>query len=151
MSCVLQTQNDIHSGAQDMVPTSKALHISLDDNPNMIVYLKMEKILKKMQDEEAGVPVRNVKSFMNKIPSVFTGADLITWLLVSSDLDFADVNEALMFANRMASTGYFFPIDDHVLQVTTPQTKNGHKIGTYHLACNFLALCPRTQENCLNF
>ena len=55
-----------------MVPTSKALHISLDDNPNMIVYLKMEKVLAKMQDDEAGVPVRNVKSFMNKIPSVFT-------------------------------------------------------------------------------
>ena len=143
----LQTQNDIHSGAQDMVPTSKALHISLDDNPNMIVYLKMEAILKKMQDEEAGVPVRNVKSFMNKIPSVFTGADLITWLLVSSDLDFADVNEALMFANRMASTGYFFPIDDHVLQVTTPDTNDGHKIGTIWLVTSGPfspnSFCPR--------
>ena len=113
-----QTANDIHEETTSMVPTSKALHISLDDNPNMIVYLKMEKVLAKMQDDEAGVPVRNVKSFMNKIPSVFTGVDLVAWLMSqTSDLDFADVNEALMFANRMASTGYFFPIDDHILQV----------------------------------
>ena len=34
-----QTQNDLHG--DQMVPTSKALHISLDDNPNMIVYLKV--------------------------------------------------------------------------------------------------------------
>ena len=26
-----------------------------------------------MQDEKSGVPIRTVKSFMSKIPSVFTG------------------------------------------------------------------------------
>jgi len=33
----------------------------------------MEKFIEKMQDENAGVPVRTVKSFLSKIPSVFTG------------------------------------------------------------------------------
>lgn len=33
----------------------------------------MEKMVEKMQDEGTGVPVRTVKTFLNKIPSVFTG------------------------------------------------------------------------------
>ena len=33
----------------------------------------METIVEKMLDEVNGVPVRTVKSFMTKIPSVFTG------------------------------------------------------------------------------
>ena len=33
----------------------------------------MEQIIERMQDEQYGVPVRTVKSFMSKIPSVFTG------------------------------------------------------------------------------
>ena len=33
----------------------------------------MESIVERMQDENIGVPVRTVKSFMSKIPSVFTG------------------------------------------------------------------------------
>ena len=33
----------------------------------------MERIVEMMQDEGTGVPVRTVKSFMSKVPSVFTG------------------------------------------------------------------------------
>jgi len=33
----------------------------------------MEAIVERMQDEASGVPVRTVKSFMSKVPSVFTG------------------------------------------------------------------------------
>lgn len=33
----------------------------------------MEKIVEQMQNEQTGVPVRTVKSFMTKIPSVFMG------------------------------------------------------------------------------
>jgi hypothetical protein len=33
----------------EILPTSKALHISLDDNPNLAVYKKMEKIIERMQ------------------------------------------------------------------------------------------------------
>ena len=144
-----QHQND----TSDMVPTSKALHISLEDNPNMIVYQKMEAILKAMQKEEGGVPIRNVKSVWNKIPSVFTGQDLITWLL--SNMDITDHNEALMLANRMAASGYFFPIDDHVLAVKNDNTYYRFQTPYYWPSKNWspentdyaVYLCKRTMQN----
>ena len=104
----------------ELLPTTKAFYVSAEDNPNMIVFLKMEKILEKMQEEKSGVAIRTVKSFMSKIPSVFTGQDLIAWLV--ANMDFSDVNEALCLANRMASFGYFFPVDDHVLTVKNDST-----------------------------
>ena len=91
-----------------------------------------------MQDEETGVPVKTVKSFMSKIPSVFsgqligssqvdpsreesrTGNDLIAGMM--KNLDVEDQLEALHLANLMASHGYFFPIDDHVLVVKNDST-----------------------------
>ena len=75
----------------------------------------MEKIVEKMQDETTGVPVRTVKSFMSKIPSVFTGSDLIMWMI--KNLDIEDQMEALHLAHLIAAHGYFFPIDDHILTV----------------------------------
>ena len=86
----------------------------------MIVFQKLEKIIEQMQDEKTGVQIRTVKTFMTKIPSVFTGTDLINWLL--ANLDVSDCQEALSLANRMASFGYFFPIDDHVLTVKNDNT-----------------------------
>ena len=144
-----QHQND----TSDMVPTSKALHISLDDNPNMIVYQKMEAILKEMQKEDGGVPIKNVKTIWNKIPSVFTGHDLITWLL--THLDLADFNEAMMMANRMAASGYFFPIDDHVLHVKNDNTYYRFQTPYYWPSKNWspentdyaVYLCKRTMQN----
>lgn len=47
----------------------------------------MEKVVEQMQDESLGVPVRTVKSFMSKIPSVFTGSDLIAWMMKNLDVD----------------------------------------------------------------
>lgn len=47
----------------------------------------MEKIVEQMQNEEMGVPVRTVKSFMTKIPSVFTGVDLIAWMMKNLDVE----------------------------------------------------------------
>ena len=136
-----------------MVPTSKALHISLEDNPNMIVYQKMEAILKAMQKEEGGVPIRNVKSVWNKIPSVFTGQDLITWLL--SNMDITDHNDALMLANRMAASGYFFPIDDHVFAVKNDNTYYRFQNPYFWPSKNWspentdyaVYLCKRTMQN----
>ncbi len=72
----------------------QALHINLDDNPNLPVYLKMESIVRRMQGQgggdggggDDGVPVRTVKSFMTKIPHVFTGQDLIQWMLTNLEL-----------------------------------------------------------------
>ena len=86
----------------------------------MIVFQKLERIIEQMQDEKKGVQIRTVKTFMTKIPSVFTGTDLINWLL--ANLDISDCQEALSLANRMASFGYFFPIDDHVLTVKNDNT-----------------------------
>jgi len=67
-----------HSYAE--LSTTKALHISLDDNPNLLAYIKMEALVERMQKEEGGVPIKTVKSFMTKIPSVFTGADAVQWI-----------------------------------------------------------------------
>lgn len=43
------------------------------NNEIYIIYFQMEVIVERMQDEVSGVPVRTVKSFMSKVPSVFTG------------------------------------------------------------------------------
>ncbi|XP_022907745.1 regulator of G-protein signaling 7 [Onthophagus taurus] len=91
-----------------------------EDSPNILLYKKMEKMVEKMQDEVTGVPVRTVKSFMSKIPSVFTGSDLIMWMLKNLDVD--DQTEALHLAHLVASHGYFFPIDDHMLTVKNDNT-----------------------------
>ncbi|CAB1343734.1 unnamed protein product [Coregonus sp. 'balchen'] len=56
----------------------------------------MEDVIARMQDEKNGIPIRTVKSFLSKIPSVFSV-------------------EALHLGTLMAAHGYFFPISDHVL------------------------------------
>ncbi|KAM9382672.1 regulator of G-protein signaling 7 isoform 9-T9 [Phaethornis superciliosus] len=51
-----------------------------DESPNMLVYRKMEDVIARMQDEKNGIPIRTVKSFLSKIPSVFSGSDIVQWL-----------------------------------------------------------------------
>ena len=95
--------------------------VSIDETPNKLLYKKIEFIIEKMQDDSgAGVPIRTVKSFMSKIPSVFTGTDLIQWML--KKLDVEDTCEALHFAHLISSHGYLFPIDDHILTVKNDGT-----------------------------
>ncbi|XP_035764416.1 regulator of G-protein signaling 6 [Neolamprologus brichardi] len=84
-----------------------------DDTPNMIVYRKIEDIITRIQDETDGVPIRTVKSFMTKIPSVVTGADIVQWLMKNLSID--DPAEAMHIGSLIAAQGYFFPISDHVL------------------------------------
>ncbi|XP_039874471.1 regulator of G-protein signaling 6-like [Simochromis diagramma] len=84
-----------------------------DDTPNMIVYRKIEDIITRIQDETDGVPIRTVKSFMTKIPSVVTGADIVQWLM--KNLSIEDPAEAMHIGSLIAAQGYFFPISDHVL------------------------------------
>ncbi|KAG7208741.1 hypothetical protein KM043_014937 [Ampulex compressa] len=106
----------------DKSPTTPPYHITAscaEDTPNYLVYKKMESIVEKMLDETTGVPVKTVKSFMTKTPSVFTGTDLIAWMMKSMDID---DQEALHVAHLMASHGYFFPIDDHCLTVKNDNT-----------------------------
>uniref|UniRef100_A0A673K1I0 Regulator of G-protein signaling 7-like n=1 Tax=Sinocyclocheilus rhinocerous TaxID=307959 RepID=A0A673K1I0_9TELE len=64
----------------------------------------MEDTIARMQDEKSGIPIRTVKSFLSKIPSVFSG-DLCIYV------------EALHLGTLMAAHGYFFPISDHVLML----------------------------------
>ncbi|KAM9338875.1 regulator of G-protein signaling 6-like isoform 2-T2 [Symphorus nematophorus] len=86
-----------------------------DDSPNMIVYRKIEDIVTHIQDETEGVPIRTVKSFMTKIPSVVTGADIVQWLM--KNLSIEDPAEAMHIGSLIAAQGYFFPISDHVLSL----------------------------------
>lgn len=80
----------------------------------------MEKIIERMQSENGGVTVRTVKAFMSKVPSVFTGADLVAWIV--KNLDVEDATEALHLAHLLSSHGYLFPIDDHNLTVKNDGT-----------------------------
>uniref|UniRef100_A0A8C0GRQ0 Regulator of G protein signaling 7 n=1 Tax=Chelonoidis abingdonii TaxID=106734 RepID=A0A8C0GRQ0_CHEAB len=70
-------------------------------------------IIARMQDEKNGIPIRTVKSFLSKIPSVFSGSDIVQWL--TKNLAIEDPVEALHLGTLMAAHGYFFPISDHVL------------------------------------
>uniref|UniRef100_A0A673JXE1 Regulator of G-protein signaling 7-like n=1 Tax=Sinocyclocheilus rhinocerous TaxID=307959 RepID=A0A673JXE1_9TELE len=68
-----------------------------------------------MQDEKSGIPIRTVKSFLSKIPSVFSGSDIVQWM--QKNLNIEDQVEALHLGTLMAAHGYFFPISDHVLML----------------------------------
>uniref|UniRef100_A0A8C3TTC1 Regulator of G protein signaling 6 n=1 Tax=Catharus ustulatus TaxID=91951 RepID=A0A8C3TTC1_CATUS len=67
-----------------------------------------------MQDDKTGgVPIRTVKSFLSKIPSVVTGSDIVQWLM--KNLSIEDAGEAIHLGSLIAAQGYVFPISDHVL------------------------------------
>uniref|UniRef100_A0A673JRI9 Regulator of G-protein signaling 7-like n=1 Tax=Sinocyclocheilus rhinocerous TaxID=307959 RepID=A0A673JRI9_9TELE len=66
-------------------------------------------------DEKSGIPIRTVKSFLSKIPSVFSGSDIVQWM--QKNLNIEDQVEALHLGTLMAAHGYFFPISDHVLML----------------------------------
>nr|XP_008521987.1 PREDICTED: regulator of G-protein signaling 6 isoform X2 [Equus przewalskii] len=69
-----------------------------------------------MQDDKTGgVPIRTVKSFLSKIPSVVTGTDIVQWLM--KNLSIEDPVEAIHVGSLIAAQGYVFPISDHVLTV----------------------------------
>ncbi|XP_050548111.1 regulator of G-protein signaling 7 isoform X1 [Daktulosphaira vitifoliae] len=100
-------------------PTVSLTAASMTDLDNVsqhqLVYKKMEQLMDRMQDENTGILVRTVNKFRAKVPSVFTGCDLIQWIMNNLDVD--DQVEALYLANLLASHGYLFPIDDHFLNV----------------------------------
>uniref|UniRef100_A0A6Q2Y418 Regulator of G protein signaling 6 n=1 Tax=Esox lucius TaxID=8010 RepID=A0A6Q2Y418_ESOLU len=60
-------------------------------------------------------PVRTVKSFLTKIPSVVTGTDIVQWMM--KNLAIEDPGEAMHIGSLIAAQGYFFPISDHVLSL----------------------------------
>ncbi|GCC27786.1 hypothetical protein chiPu_0006212 [Chiloscyllium punctatum] len=76
--------------------------------------MSIENIITRMQDDKAGgVMIRTVKSFLSKIPSVITGADIVQWLMKSLNIE--DQGEAIHLGSLIAAQGYLFPISDHVL------------------------------------
>ncbi|VDN06012.1 unnamed protein product [Thelazia callipaeda] len=89
-------------------------------HPNRMIYQKMEHLVQTMLDPENGVPIKTVKSFLTKIPSVFTGQDLIAWIM--RNMNMTDLADALHLAHLIASHGYLFQIDDHVLTVKNDGT-----------------------------
>ncbi|CAF1400635.1 unnamed protein product [Rotaria sp. Silwood1] len=121
--------------------------------PNLHTYRKTESLLERMQDENNGLPIKSVKSFMSKIPSVFTGGDLIQWILKTLDVD--DTTEALHLANLMSSHGYILPIEDHVLTVKNDGTfyrfQTPYFWPSNHLEADNIDyavyLCKRTMQN----
>ncbi|KAG5314782.1 PREDICTED: regulator of G-protein signaling 6-like isoform X1 [Acromyrmex echinatior] len=117
-----KNEDDHTNDSPDLSPNTPTYNVTAscaEDTPNYLVYKKMESIVEKMLDEFTGVPVKTVKTFMTKTPSVFTGTDLIAWMMKSMDID---DQEALHVAHLMASHGYFFPIDDHCLTVKSDNT-----------------------------
>ncbi|XP_009857681.2 regulator of G-protein signaling 7 [Ciona intestinalis] len=94
-------------------PPSQNTRPVAKDSPNMILYTKMEALLSKMQNDRTGVPIKTVKSLLTKIPDVFSGEDLVSWLV--NHLNISDLDEAIHLGSLIAAHGYFFPIDDHVI------------------------------------
>ena len=93
-----------------LAPSSSLL--SAKESPHMMLYNKMEKLVKKMRSPDEGVPIKTVKSLLTKIPDVFSGEDLVRWLEHHMNID---VEEAIHLGSLIAAHGYFFPIDDHVI------------------------------------
>uniref|UniRef100_A0A803TW92 Regulator of G protein signaling 6 n=1 Tax=Anolis carolinensis TaxID=28377 RepID=A0A803TW92_ANOCA len=84
------------------------------DTTKLIILNIIEDIITRMQDDKAGgVPIRTVKSFLSKIPSVVTGADIVQWIM--KNLNVEDPAEAIHMGSLVAAQGYIFPISDHVL------------------------------------
>nr|XP_029500143.1 regulator of G-protein signaling 6-like [Oncorhynchus nerka] len=83
--------------------------------PPSVLMALIEEIVTSIQDETEGVPIRTVKSFLTKIPSVVTGADIVQWLM--KNLAIEDPAEAMHIGSLIAAQGYFFPISDHVLSL----------------------------------
>uniref|UniRef100_A0A669B4L1 Regulator of G protein signaling 6 n=1 Tax=Oreochromis niloticus TaxID=8128 RepID=A0A669B4L1_ORENI len=88
-----------------------------DNNNNNVFTITtcyIEDIVTRIQDEKAGgVAIRTVKSFLSKIPSVVSGADIVQWLM--KNLSIEDPAEAIHLGSLIAAHGYIFPISDHVL------------------------------------
>ncbi|TSL04185.1 Regulator of G-protein signaling 7 [Bagarius yarrelli] len=54
---------------------------------HILSHQKMEDIIARMQDEKNGIPIRTVKSFLSKIPSVFSGSDIVQWMIKNLDIE----------------------------------------------------------------
>eukprot|EP00095_Tigriopus_kingsejongensis_P009178 maker-scaffold145_size311916-snap-gene-2.17 protein:Tk09178 transcript:maker-scaffold145_size311916-snap-gene-2.17-mRNA-1 annotation:"regulator of g-protein signaling 9" len=74
------------------------------------VFDKLEQLVRDMQDDRHGVPVRSQKLFLTSIPAAFMGYDLIEWLM--DRLSIEDSLEAVHLANLLCQFGYYFPVNE---------------------------------------
>uniref|UniRef100_A0A8C6KQQ2 Regulator of G protein signaling 6 n=1 Tax=Nothobranchius furzeri TaxID=105023 RepID=A0A8C6KQQ2_NOTFU len=114
---------------------------------------QIEDIVTRIQDETEGVPIRTVKSFMTKIHSVVTGADIVQWLM--KNLSIEDPAEAMHIGSLIAAQGYIFPISDHILSLKDDGTLYRFQ-APYFWSSNCwepentdyaIYLCKRTMQN----
>lgn len=127
--------------------------LSDDQPPHATVCKKMEKLINQMQDEKAGVPIRTVKSFMSKIPSVFTGSDLVDWIM--GNIAIEERGAAVHLASLLAAYGYIFSITDHHLMVKDDASYYRFQTPFFWLSNNWepenvdyaVYLCKRTMQN----
>uniref|UniRef100_A0A8C5HPH2 Regulator of G-protein signaling 6-like n=1 Tax=Gouania willdenowi TaxID=441366 RepID=A0A8C5HPH2_GOUWI len=114
------------------------------ENSLPFYFLQIEDIVTRIQDEKTGgVPLRTVKSFLSKIPSVVSGMDIVQWLTKNLSID--DQAEAIHLGSLIAAHGYIFPISDHVLTLKDDGT-------LYRFQVNkdlpqAIYLCKRTMQN----
>ncbi|KAL8619208.1 hypothetical protein ACOMHN_049990 [Nucella lapillus] len=81
----------------------------LDIKPRHMVYGKLEQLIQGMQHTKTGVQVKSQKTFLNMIPSVFTGEDLILWLMRHLKVP---EEEAKHLATLLCLYGYIFPVTE---------------------------------------
>jgi len=134
-------------------PVSQTVKSASNDSPTMLLYSKMEKIISQMMNENGGVSIKTVKSLLTKIPDVFSGEDVVNWLM--HNLDIPDEDEAIHLGSLIAAHGYFFPIDDHVITLKNDNSfyrfqaqrfwpSNGWDPDNTEYA---IYLCKRTMQN----
>ncbi|KAL7079372.1 hypothetical protein ACQ4LE_001647 [Meloidogyne hapla] len=123
-------------------------------HPNMIIYRKMEKLINQMLNSEDGIKIKTVKSFLSKIVSVFSGQDLINWLI--NHIDVFDEIDANHLLNLFSSNGYIFQVDDHVITMKGGDTSFYRFQTPYFWPSNCwepenmdyaVYLCKRTMQN----
>uniref|UniRef100_A0AAY4BHF3 Regulator of G protein signaling 6 n=1 Tax=Denticeps clupeoides TaxID=299321 RepID=A0AAY4BHF3_9TELE len=113
---------------------------TFSDLQNVCPSLQIEDIVSRLQDEKTGgVPIRTVKSFLSKIPSVVSGTDIVQWLMKNLCID--DTAEAIHLGSLIAAHGYFFPISDHVLTLKDDGTFYRFQVS------HAIYLCKRTMQN----
>ncbi|XP_064406402.1 regulator of G-protein signaling 7-like [Halichondria panicea] len=74
------------------------------------VYARMQGVIQKMLHSEHGVPIRShTRRLISAIPSAFTGADIVTWLM--KNLYIRTKVEAVHIGNLLSRHGFFFCVE----------------------------------------
>lgn len=74
------------------------------------VYARMQGVIQKMLHSEHGVPIRSHKRrLISAVPSAFTGADIVLWLM--KNLVIQSKAEAVHLANLLSRHGFFFCVE----------------------------------------